>query len=62
MVKEAVCIVWKVSVFGVFLVRIFPNLDWIPENRDQKNSEYEHFSRSGDEIKNLNIFKTSHMK
>ena len=20
---------WKVSVFGVFLVRIFPNLDWI---------------------------------
>ena len=31
---------WKVSVFVVFLVRIFPHTD-------QKNSEYGHFSRSG---------------
>ena len=23
---------WKVSVFGVFLVRIFPNSDWIQED------------------------------
>ena len=23
---------WKVSVFGVFLVRIFPNLDWMRRN------------------------------
>ena len=45
---------WKVSVFGVILVRIFPHLDWIwrdtevrmRENADQNNSEYEHFLRS----------------
>ena len=50
----------KVSVFGVFLVRIFPHSDWIRrdtklvspysvwmrENTDQKNSKYEKFSRS----------------
>ena len=48
---------WKVSVFGVFLVRIFPHSDWIRrdtanaaksvqirENTDQKNSEYGYFS------------------
>ena len=41
------------SVFGVFLVRIFPHFDWIRrgvvrmwENTDQKNSEYGRFSRS----------------
>ena len=47
---------WKVSMFGVFLVRIFPHSDWIRkvlqifpyslrirENTDKKNSEYEHF-------------------
>ena len=46
----------KGSVFGVFLVRIFPHLDWIrrytnylfvfsknAENTDQKCSEYGHF-------------------
>ena len=37
---------WKVSVFRVFLVRIFPYLDWIWENMVQKNCEYGHFSRS----------------
>ena len=45
---------WKASVFGVFLVRIFPHLTWIrrdtkyqmQENTDQKNFEYGHFSRS----------------
>ena len=41
---------WKVSVFEVFLVRIFPHLDWLrrdtPKNTNQKNPEYRHFSRS----------------
>ena len=50
---------WKVSVLGVFLVRIFSHwikyLEIVPispysvkmqENVDQKNSEYRHFSRS----------------
>ena len=41
-------IAWKVSVFGITLVRIFPHLDWIRmrENADQNNAEYGHFSRS----------------
>ena len=34
---------WKVSVFGVILVRIFPHLDWIRENADQNNFDYGHF-------------------
>ena len=52
---------WKVSVFRVFLVRIFPHSDWIRreteysvqmrENTNQKNSEYGHFSRSGNETR-----------
>ena len=44
---------WKVSLFEVFLVRIFPHSDKISsysvrmrENRDQKNSEYGRCSRS----------------
>ena len=50
---------WKVSVFGVFLVRIFPHSEWIRrdtpylsvpvqicEDTNQKNSEYGHLSRS----------------
>ena len=46
---------WKVSVFGVILVRIFPHSDWIRrdpylvqmlENTDQNNSEYGNFLRS----------------
>ena len=51
---------WKVSIFGVILVRIFTHSDWIRrevlhispysvrmrENTDQDNSEYGHFSRS----------------
>ena len=50
---------WKVSVFGVILVRIFPHSDWIQrdtlyhsysvrmrENADQNNSEYGHFLRN----------------
>ena len=40
----------EVSVFGVFLVSIFPHSDWysvrMRENTDQKNSEYIHFSRN----------------
>ena len=34
---------WKVPVFGVILVRIFPHLDWIQENADQNNFDYGHF-------------------
>ena len=44
---------WKVSVFGVILVRIFPHLLRISpysvrmwENTDQNNSKYGHFLRS----------------
>ena len=51
---------WKVSVFGVILVCIFPHLDWIygeilpispysvqmRENTDQTNSKDGHFLRS----------------
>ena len=37
---------WKVPVFGVILVRIFPHSDWMQKNMDQKNSEYGHFLRS----------------
>ena len=51
---------WKVSLFGVFLVRIFSHSNWIwndlrsispysvrmQENTDQKNSENGHFLRS----------------
>ena len=48
---------WKVSKDAVFLVRIFPHLDWIRkfkspysvqirENTDQKNSVFGRFSRS----------------
>ena len=48
--------VWKVSVFGVFLGRIFAHLDWIQRDKrvcspnagkyGQKNSEYGNFSHS----------------
>ena len=45
---------WKVSVFEVFLVHIFPYSDWIRrdlvrmrEITDQKNSEYGHFLHIG---------------
>ena len=46
---------WKLSVFGVILVRIFPHSEWIRrdteylrmwENLDQNNSEYRHLLRS----------------
>ena len=46
------------SVFGVFLIRIFPHLErirrdtkylsifsWYAGKKDQENTEYEHFSR-----------------
>lgn len=57
------CTSWKVSVFQVFLVRIFlhwtesgdlickfPFLVRIRENKEQKNFEHEHFLYSGEEI------------
>ena len=34
---------WKMSVFIVFLVRIFPHLDWIRENRDRKTPNMDTF-------------------
>ena len=37
--------VWKVSVFGVILVRIFPYSVRMRENPDHNNSEYGHFLR-----------------
>ena len=52
--------VWKVLVFGIFLFRILPHLDWFrdtpylsifspnAENTDQKNSEYWHVLRSAE--------------
>ena len=30
---------WKVSVFGVILVRIFPHSDWMRRDTDQNNSQ-----------------------
>ena len=58
-VKKKIYTARKVSVFGAFLVRIFPHSDWIwrdtkylsvfsPKagNKDQKNSEYGYFSSS----------------
>ena len=33
------------TLFGVFLVYIFPNSNWIRENTLQKNSKYRHVSR-----------------
>ena len=44
---------WKVSVFGVILVRIFPYSVQMRKNVDQNNSEYGHFSQSGE----LGIFE-----
>ena len=63
--------VWKLSVFGVFLICIFPHSDWILlsispysvrmlEKTDQKNSEYEHFSHSGIAVIFLNWANTFH--
>ena len=39
-------IAWKVSVFGVILVSIFPYSVRMRENADHDNSEYGHFLRS----------------
>ena len=47
------CTVQKVSVFGVILLRILPNSDWIrrdTQNTDQNNSEYGHFLRIADRV------------
>ena len=54
---------WKVSVFGVVLVHIFPHLSVLRsispysvqmrENTDLNNSEYGHFSRSDTQTNNL---------
>ena len=65
---------WKVSLFGVILIRIFPHSDWIGEirgispysvrmreNTDQNNSEYGHFLRSVIETRNVNIKILCHL-
>ena len=52
-------IAWKVSVFAVILVRIFPLIGQsrispysvrMRENADQNNSDYGHFLQSGEQI------------
>ena len=42
------------AVFGIILVCIFPQLDWIRENADQNNSEYKDCLRS---VKSLNFLE-----
>ena len=37
---------WKVALFGVLLVHIFPHSDWMRRNADQNNSKYGQFLRS----------------
>ena len=43
---EKIYTAWKVSLFGVILIRISPLSDWIREHADQNNSKYGHFLRS----------------
>ena len=38
--NKRIATVWKVSKYGVFLVRIFPYPDWIQENADQKKTTH----------------------
>ena len=60
---------WKLSVFGVILVHIFPHSDWIRRdteylsvlspnagNTDQNYSEYEHFLRSDNDFQILSQY------
>ena len=47
-ITRSIITVWEVSLFGVFLVRIFTLSDWI-----RRDSEYGHFSRSVCFWKNL---------
>ena len=59
---------WKVFVFGVFwfvfsriwtkngeILRVSPYSIQMQENTDQKNSEYEEFSRKGKSLKILQL-------
>ena len=49
----ALCTAKKVSVFGVFVVRIFPHSNWMrrgTEYADQKNSKYGQFSRTDENL------------
>ena len=60
----------KCSNTVLFLVRIFPHSDWIRsispyyvqmrENKDQKNSEYGHFLRSGTFIRKKLVINRSY--
>ena len=45
---------WKVSKYGVFLVRIFP---YSVQNMDQKNSVFRQFLNSGENYECLKIFQ-----
>ena len=49
-------IAWKVSIFGVFLVRNFPHSNWL--RGDTEYYGYGHFSRS----ENAGKFSLSHVK
>ena len=42
--KHVTYTAWKMFIFGVVLVHIFPYSVWMRQNTDQKNSEYGHFS------------------
>ena len=65
MVELELAIAWKVSIFGVILVRISLYSVRIPENADQNNSEYGHFLRSEQHNSNVtpkNLIKTILLK
>ena len=54
---------WKVSKYGVFLVRIFLYFDWIQENTDQKNLRiWTLFTQCIDLIKSLVLVHLQAMK
>ena len=50
---------FKVSMFGVTVVRIFPYSVWMRKNADQNNSAYGHFSRSLFSCRIRKIFQKS---
>ena len=48
---------WKLSLFGVILVSIFPYSIRMRKNADQNNSEYGHFLRNVREVLKLTLSK-----
>ena len=51
-----ICDSWKVPVFGVFLVRIFPHLDWIRKDTEHLGYFYRHFIQTLNTDTFVNIF------